>query len=124
MDCLTGHLEHHVYDFGGLVLTACILCAFGFAVPTGLLRRSLPAMVAAFIPWLAIRIVIEFLFRPHFMTLLTATANCTHGCGYGIQASAPAACCQPPALSPPASSPHAAPPPSPLASPRPYAAAD
>jgi hypothetical protein len=49
MDCLTGHLEHHVYDFGGLVLTACILCAFGFAVPTGLLRRSLPAMVAAFI---------------------------------------------------------------------------
>ena len=88
MDRLTGHLQHNAYDYEGLVLTAYILCAFGFAVLAGLLlRRSIPAMVAAFIPWLAIRLVIEFVFRPHFMTPLTAQGNCgppQFGCGYGI----------------------------------------
>ncbi len=85
MDQLTGHLLPNIYDFEGLALTAYILCAFGFAVLAGLLlRRSIPAMIAAFIPWLAIRLVIEFLLRPHFMTPLTATVNCTHGCGTGI----------------------------------------
>lgn len=87
MDQLTGHLQHNIYDYEGLVPTAYILCAFGFAVLAGLLlRRSIPAMVAAFIPWLAIRLVIEFVFRPHFMTPLTAQANCgpPTGCSTGI----------------------------------------
>jgi len=85
MDRLTGHLQHNIFDFEGLVLTAYILCAFGFAVLAGLLlRRSIPAMVAAFIPWLAIRLVIEFVFRDHFLAPLTTTANCTQGCGEGI----------------------------------------
>jgi ABC-type transport system involved in multi-copper enzyme maturation permease subunit len=94
MDRLTGHLIHNAYDYEGLVLTAYILCAFGFAVLAGLLlRRSIPAMVAAFIPWIAIRLVVEFVFRDHFLTPLTrqVTANCLHptgpppsGCGYGI----------------------------------------
>ena len=91
MDALTGRLQHNAFDYEGLVLTAYILCAFGFAVLAGLLiRRSIPAMVAAFIPWLAIRLVIEFVVRPHFMTPLTGTTtdNClAHGglCqSYGI----------------------------------------
>ncbi len=87
MDRLTGHLQHNIYDFEGLVLTAYILCAFGFAVLAGLLlRRSIPAMVAAFIPWLAIRLVVEFVFRPHFMTPLNAAGTCAppRGCGTGI----------------------------------------
>jgi ABC-type transport system involved in multi-copper enzyme maturation permease subunit len=86
MDRLTGHLQHNAYDFEGLVLTAYILCAFGFAVLAGLLiRRSIPAMVTAFIPWLAIRLVVEFLLRPHFMTPLTAPANCpSNACGVGL----------------------------------------
>jgi ABC-type transport system involved in multi-copper enzyme maturation permease subunit len=88
MDRLTGHLVHNSYDYEGLVLTAYILCAFGFAVLAGLLiRRSIPAMVAAFIPWLAIRLVIEFVFRNSFMTPLTVQGNCAalqFGCGYGI----------------------------------------
>ena len=90
MDRLTGRLDPHVFDFEGLVLTAYILCAFGFAVLAGLLiRRSIPAMVAAFVPWLAIRLVVEFVFRPHFMTPLTmawSRLNCgpPNGCGYGI----------------------------------------
>jgi len=87
MDQLTGHLQHNIFDYEGLVPTAYILCAFGFAVLAGLLiRRSIPAMVAAFIPWLAIRLVIEFVFRPHFMTPLTTQGTCTPTapCGTGI----------------------------------------
>ena len=86
MDRLTGHFLHNIYDFEGPVLTAYILCAFGFAVLAGLLiRRSIPAMIAAFIPWLAIRLVVEFVFRPHFMTPLTLhQVNCTNGCGAGL----------------------------------------
>jgi hypothetical protein len=88
MDQLTGHLQHNIFDYEGLVPTAYILCAFGFAVLAGLLiRRSIPAMVTAFIPWLAIRLVVEFVFRPHFMTPLTAPAkSCppTAACGVGI----------------------------------------
>jgi ABC-type transport system involved in multi-copper enzyme maturation permease subunit len=87
MDQLTGHLQHNIFDYEGLVPTAYILCAFGFAVLAGLLiRRSIPAMVAAFIPWLAIRLVVEFVFRPHFMTPLTAQGTCqqTIPCSTGI----------------------------------------
>jgi ABC-type transport system involved in multi-copper enzyme maturation permease subunit len=85
MDQLTGHFQHNAYDYEGLVLTAYILCAFGFAVLAGLLlRRSIPAMVAAFVPWLAIRLVVEFVFRDNFMTPLTTKVNCTHGCGRGV----------------------------------------
>jgi hypothetical protein len=86
MDRLTGHLLPNIFDFEGLVLTAYILAAFGFAVLAGLLiRRSIPAMVAAFLPWLAIRLVVEFLLRPHFMAPLTGPFNCPRiGCGSGI----------------------------------------
>jgi ABC-type transport system involved in multi-copper enzyme maturation permease subunit len=89
MDRLTGHLVQNAYDYEGLVLTAYILCAFGFAVLAGLLiRRSIPAMIAAFIPWLAIRLVIEFVFRPHFLAPLTtpmaASCHTATGCGNGI----------------------------------------
>jgi hypothetical protein len=41
-----------------------------------LIRRSIPAMVAAFIPWLAIRLVVEFLLRPHFQAPLTFRQVC------------------------------------------------
>ncbi len=91
MDRITGRLLPSIYDFEGLVLTAYILCAFGFAVLAGLLiRRSIPAMVAAFIPWLAIRLVVEFVFRPHFMAPLTfrqvcpQPAYCSGGTGLGF----------------------------------------
>jgi ABC-type transport system involved in multi-copper enzyme maturation permease subunit len=87
MDRLTGHLQHNIFDFEGLVPTAYILCAFAFAVLAGLLlRRSIPAMIAAFIPWLTIRLVVEFVFRPHFMTPLMIQVNCppTNACSTGI----------------------------------------
>jgi hypothetical protein len=89
MDRLTGHFINNAYDYEGLVLTAYILCAFGFAVLAGLLiRRSIPAMVAAFIPWLAIRLVVEYVFRPHFQAPLTFLQRCNSpsSCmgGYGL----------------------------------------
>ncbi len=40
MDRLTGHFINNAYDYEGLVLTAYILCAFGFAVLAGLLIRT------------------------------------------------------------------------------------
>jgi hypothetical protein len=46
-----------------------------------LLRRSIPAMLAALVPWVAVRLVIEFLFRPHFMAPLPYTYNCSRSCG-------------------------------------------
>ena len=89
MDRLTGHFINNAYDYEGLVLTAYILCAFGFAVLAGLLiRRSIPAMVAAFIPWLAIRLVVEYVFRPQFQAPLTFLQRCNSpsSCmgGYGL----------------------------------------
>jgi hypothetical protein len=87
MDRLTGRFLPNIYDFEGLVLTAYILCAFGFAVLAGLLiRRSIPAMVAAFVPWLAIRLVVEFVFRPHFEAPLRFQQVCPQngGCFGGI----------------------------------------
>jgi ABC-2 family transporter protein len=77
MDRVTGRFPPNIYDFEGLVLTAYILCAFGFAVLAGLLlRRSITAMVAAFVPWLAIRLVVEFVVRPRFEAPLTYTQIC------------------------------------------------
>ncbi len=93
MDRLTGHFINNVYDFEGLVLTAYILSAFGLAVLAGLLlRRSIPAMVAAFVPWLAIRLGAEYLLRPSFQAPLTFRQACAGGCSIntGITAVPPA----------------------------------
>jgi hypothetical protein len=82
MDRLTGHFVHNAYDYEGLVFTAYILLAFGLAVLAGqLLKRSIPAMLVALVPWVAIRVVVEFVLRPHFMAPLTFTQTCPHGCG-------------------------------------------
>jgi hypothetical protein len=81
MDRLTGHFINRAYDFEGLVLTAYILAAFGFAVLAGLLlRRTVAAMVAAFGPWLVFRLVVEFVLRPRFQAPLTLRQSCAQGC--------------------------------------------
>ena len=84
MDRLTGHFVHNAYDYEGFVFTAYILFAFGLAVLAGaLLRRSIPALLAALVPWVAARIVVEFVLRPHFMAPLTFRQTCPQGCGGG-----------------------------------------
>jgi hypothetical protein len=85
MDRLTGHFINNVYDFEGLALTAYILLAFGFAVLAGLLiRRSIPAMVAALVAWLAVRLTVEYLLRPGFQAPLTLRQSCAHGCSLSV----------------------------------------
>jgi hypothetical protein len=85
MDRLTGHFINNVYDFEGLALTAYILLAFGLAVLAGLLiRRSIPAMVAALVAWLAVRLTVEYLLRPRFQAPLTLTQSCAHGCSIDV----------------------------------------
>jgi ABC-type transport system involved in multi-copper enzyme maturation permease subunit len=77
MDRLTGHFVHNAYDYEGLVLTAYILFAFALAVLAGqLLRRSIPAMLAALVPWVAVRIFVEFALRGHFMAPLVFAQKC------------------------------------------------
>ena len=85
MDRLTGHFIDNVYDFEGLALTAYILLAFGLAVLAGLLiRRSIPAMVAALVAWLAVRLAVEYLLRPRFQAPLTLRHTCAHGCSLNV----------------------------------------
>lgn len=48
-----------------------------------LLRRGIAAMVAAFNPWPTIRLMVEFLLRPHFQARLTL--NCANGCSGGTR---------------------------------------
>src|SRR5215472_10903404 len=85
MDRLTGHFVHNAYDYEGLVFTAYILFAFGLAVLFGqLLRRTIPAMLSALVPWVAIRIVVEFLLRSHFMAPLPYSYTCSGKCGGSV----------------------------------------
>jgi hypothetical protein len=85
MDKLTGHFVTQAFDYEGLVLTSYILAAFGLAVLTGLLlRRSIPAMVAAFVPWLGIRIVAETLLRPAYLAPVTLVEPCGPPAGCSI----------------------------------------
>jgi hypothetical protein len=72
MDQLTGHFVQAAFDFEGVVFTACLLCAFAFAVLAGLLmRRSVTAMVAAFIPWVVIRGLDDFWLRSTYQRPVT-----------------------------------------------------
>jgi hypothetical protein len=73
MDRLTGSFsDSAAFDYEGLTLTAYLLCAFALALLAGLLlRRNLPAMVAAFVTWLAIRSIVEFGLRAHFQAPVT-----------------------------------------------------
>ena len=72
MDQLTGHFTEAAFDFEGLSLTASLLCAFAFGVLAGLLaRRTIAAMVAAFLPWAVLRGVDDFFIRQRFAHPLT-----------------------------------------------------
>ena len=85
MDRLTGHFINNAYDFEGLALTAYILLGFELAVLAGLLiRRSIPAIVAALVTWLANRLAVEYLLRPRFQAPLTLRQTCAFGCSLNV----------------------------------------
>ncbi|HEY3978914.1 MAG TPA: hypothetical protein VGM79_16685 [Streptosporangiaceae bacterium] len=91
MDRLTGHFAY-AFDYEGVAATCYLLCAFGLAVLAGLLlRNSIGAMVAAFVPWLVIRGVIEAYVRPyHFLAPLHVQVACpASSCDFSTNALPP-----------------------------------
>lgn len=61
------------FDFEGLMPVAYSLFAVTLGVLAGtLIRRTLPAMAVTVAGFLAVRMPVEFLLRPHFMTPVTA----------------------------------------------------
>ncbi len=84
LDRLTGRFTQAAFDFEGLALTASLLCAFGFGVLAGLLaRRSIGAMVAAFVPWLAVSGVMDLFLRQRFEQPLTKHLPASAGISFG-----------------------------------------
>jgi hypothetical protein len=90
MDQVTGHFAY-AFDYEGVVLTCYLLCAFAFGVLAGLLlRNSIGAMVAAFVPWAVIRGVVEAYVRPyHFEAPAHLRVSCAGGCSFSTNAVPP-----------------------------------
>ena len=73
-DALTGRFADAGFDFEGPVLAAYVLFALALAVAaSALVRRAIPAMVVTLAGFLAVRLPIEFHFRPMYETPLTKT---------------------------------------------------
>lgn len=84
MDQVTGRFAPGAFDFEGLSLTGYTLFAFALGVLAGLLlRRTVPAIVTAFVAFLAVRLPVEFWLRQHYQSpvtrLIQPTANMTMG---------------------------------------------
>jgi hypothetical protein len=72
-DALDGNFQPLGFDFEGMVPLAYMAYALALAITAGvLLRRTLPAMVAAMAGFLALRLPIEFAARPNYQPPLTA----------------------------------------------------
>ena len=73
-DALDGRLGNAAFDFEGTAIFGYVLFALSLAVAAGaLLRRAIPAMVVTLAGFLAVRLPVEFHFRPIFQPPLTAT---------------------------------------------------
>jgi hypothetical protein len=70
------------FDVSGLVPVAYALFAFAVAVAAGaLLRRSLPALAAALVAFVAVRITVAGWIRPHYQTPLNLVQAISPGTG-------------------------------------------
>ncbi|MCP2335635.1 hypothetical protein [Actinomadura rupiterrae] len=68
VDEVTGRFAPGAFDLEGLSLTGYTLFAFAAAVLAGqLMRRTVPAIVAAFAGFMAVRMPVEFWLREHYM---------------------------------------------------------
>lgn len=73
-DTLNGRFGTAAFDFEGPVLGGYVLFALALAIAAGtLLRRAIPAMVVTLAGFLAVRLPIEFQFRPYFQPPLSVT---------------------------------------------------
>jgi len=69
LDKVTGRFEH--FSFQGAMPLAYTLFAVSLAVAAGVLsRRTIVAMVATIVGFLAVRLTVEFMLRPHYITPL------------------------------------------------------
>jgi hypothetical protein len=76
MDQVTGRFSPGAFDLEGLTLTGYTLFAFAAGVLAGqLLRRTVPAIVAVFAAYMAVRLPDEFWLRPHYLTPLSRLAS-------------------------------------------------
>ena len=73
-DTLNGRLGNAGFDFEGTAILGYVLFALALAITAGaLMRRAIPAMVVTLAGFLAVRLPIEFHFRPYYLPPLTAT---------------------------------------------------
>jgi ABC-2 family transporter protein len=72
VDQASGRFTPGAFDLEGLSLTGYTLFAFAAGVLAGLLlRRTVPAIVVAFVAFMAVRLPMEFLLRPKYRTPVT-----------------------------------------------------
>ncbi|MEV0405303.1 ABC transporter permease subunit [Actinoallomurus sp. NPDC050550] len=84
VDQVSGRFAPGAFDLEGLSLTGYTLFAFAVGVLAGLLlRRTVPAIVAAFAAFMAVRLPVEFWLRQRYQTPITQvlppTVNRTMG---------------------------------------------
>jgi hypothetical protein len=76
VDQVSGRFSPGAFDLEGLTLTGYTLFAFAAGVLAGgLLRRTVPAIVAAFTAYMAVRIPVEFWLRQRYQTPITQLAS-------------------------------------------------
>lgn len=84
IDQVSGRFAPGAFDLEGLSLTGYTLFALALGVLAGLLlRRTVPAIVTAFVAFLVVRLPVEFWLRQHYQSpvtrLIQPTANLTIG---------------------------------------------
>jgi hypothetical protein len=74
LDHLNGRMDNSVYDTEGIVVFGYTLFALGLALAVGVLwRRTIPAVVIAFVGYFAARITVDTWLRQRLVTPLSAT---------------------------------------------------
>jgi hypothetical protein len=80
---LNGRMESGVFDFEGTVAVGYVLFALGLALAVGAVwRRTVPALIVAFIGYVAARVFVDTWLRQRFQAPLEATWNPAGG---GVQ---------------------------------------
>jgi hypothetical protein len=69
-----------VFDLLGVVPVAYGVFAFGLGAAAGtIIGRTVPAMAATLVAFAGVRILVEFILRPHYQTALTDTYQLSQG---------------------------------------------
>jgi hypothetical protein len=80
-------LAPQIFDLSGVAFAGWTLAALAISVCAGaLVRRTIPAIVAALAAWSGLLVAVVFYLRSHYLALLTGTGliNSTSGTGQGV----------------------------------------